>query len=158
MDVYLIYPKTDGILPEEIHVIKANSFSEARLKALDLYSRDDMFLQYVLDISLGGFVSEFYEDKDGYFLDEYGFYVERLANMFSRDLNKLEEYVDINVELNLRKFFGAMEEFAEVLIEPFLKKEKIAKHVSYEMCRYIMDKQNFGYLDGINIKRVDFDE
>lgn len=159
MDVYLIHPRVDGFTAEEVCVVKAEDYSEARNKALELYGQDEMFQEFVRDLSVNmGFVSTFFEDEDGYFVDDYGFYAQRMVELFDGDVDRIDAYVEVNVELNMRKFFGENEHFADSLMEPYLKGKKIADNLLPEMYRYILDKTTFDYYGGLVIKKIDFHE
>lgn len=159
MNVYLIHPAVDGFTAEEVRVIKAKNSKEARNKAVRLFSKDEMFREYVRDLSVNlGFVSMFFEDEDGNFVDDYGFYNARMLNMFGNNFDKLEEYIEVKVELNIRKFFDAKEEFADILVRPFLKGNKIVDNIPDEMFEYILDKEDFNYYGGMVLKKINFDD
>jgi hypothetical protein len=162
MPNFLVHPSFNAD-PEETFVIFASNESDARSKALNLYSKHDLFREYVESFYVNdGFVELFCEDDKGYLYnddDEDTFsYREDLYTRFAQDEKKILAYIDEIVIGNVRSFFQDRSGLAEIYLNEYNKKELTASGFPEDMYCYILEKTEFSYFGRIIVSPIKIKE
>lgn len=101
--------------PSIFALVRAKTKDEAFHIFVENQIEDEGFKDEINGLTINGsLLDKFYRDDNGYFMNNFGEYPEKLSKMSKEDR---EKYVDFHIEKNVKSFWGDFPQHAEAYLK-----------------------------------------